>query len=114
MSGEEAEKYWAKRRDMLSKTEEFIPVLDVVKDIWSGKLLYQDVRHPLLARVQDIAVQAGQGSIADRDNEFLGRSDAGIVAWRRILQRELRAIANGQPMKTWATPTGDVKPVMGA
>ena len=114
VSGEEAEKYWAKRRDMLSKTEEFIPVLDVVKDIWSGKLLYQDVRHPLLARVQDIAVQAGQGSIADRENEFLGRSDAGIVAWRRILQRELRAIANGQPMKKWAPPSGEVKPVMGA
>ena len=97
VSGEEAEKYWAKRREMLSKTEEFIPVLDVVKDIWSGKLLYQDVRHPLLARVQDIAVQAGQGSIADRENEFLGRSDAGIVAWRRILRRELQLIAEGKP-----------------
>lgn len=114
VSGAEAERYWAKRREMESKAGEFRPVMDVVNDIWSGKLIYEDVRHPQLARVQDIAVQAGQGRIADRENEFLGRSDAGIVAWRRILLRELRAIANGQPQKKWATPPADVKPVMGA
>jgi hypothetical protein len=114
VSGAEAEKYWAKRREMEAQAGEFRPVMDVVHDLWSGKLVYEDVRHPQLARVQDIAVQAGQGRIADRENEFLGRSDAGIVAWRRILLRELRAIANGQPQKKWATPSADVKPVMGA
>ena len=113
VSGEEAEKYWAKRREMLSKTEEFIPVLDVVKDIWSGKLLYQDVRHPLLARVQDIAVQAGQGVIEDRSTEFLGSSDSAIVAWRRILRRELQLIAEGKPHKTWSTPPDHITPALG-
>ena len=68
----------------------------------------------MLARVQDIAVQAGQGAIADRENEFLGRSDAGIVAWRRILARELRTIAEGGTPKRWAPPSPDVAPVMGA
>ena len=114
VSGAEAEKYWAKRHEMESQAGDFRPVMDVVQDIWSGKLIYDEVRHPQLARVQDIAVQAGQGRIADRETEFLGRSDAGIVAWRRILLRELRAIANGQPHKKWATPPADVKPVMGA
>ena len=114
VTGAEAEKYWAKRREMEAKAADVRPIMDVVQDLWSGKLIYEDVRHPQLARVQDIAVQAGQGRIADRENEFLGRSDAGIVAWRRILLRELRAIANGGERKTWATPPANVKPVMGA
>src|SRR5207248_5935735 len=29
---------------------------------------------------------------ADRSNERLGRSDAAIILWRKILERELRAI----------------------
>ena len=37
-------------------------------------------------------MQAGQGRIEDRDHERLGRSDAGIILWRKILARELRAI----------------------
>src|SRR5205814_10064772 len=41
---------------------------------------------------QDIAVQAGQGPIADRSNERLGRSDLAIIVWRKILERELRAM----------------------
>ena len=114
VTGAEAEKYWAKRREMEAKAADVRPIMDVVQDLWSGKLIYEDVRHPQLARVQDIAVQAGQGRIADRENEFLGRSDAGIVAWRRILLRELRAIANGGERKNWATPPANVKPVMGA
>jgi 5,5'-dehydrodivanillate O-demethylase oxygenase subunit len=114
VTGEEADRYWTKRRQMEAEVINARPIMDVVHDIWSGKLIYEDVRHPQLARVQDIAVQAGQGRIADRENEFLGRSDAGIVTWRRILQRELRAIANGVERKKWATPPADVKPVMGA
>ena len=114
VTGAEADRYWKKRKEMVAKMTETRPVMDVVRDIWSGKLVYEDVRHPLLARVQDIAVQAGQGRIADRENEFLGKSDAGIVAWRRILLRELRAIANGSPAKRWSPPPDDVVPVMGA
>jgi len=85
----------------------------LVEDIWSGKIAYADARHPELAIVQDIAVQAGQGRIADREHEFLGRSDAGIVLWRRILQRELGAIAEGRTPKKWARPPQDVVPVVG-
>jgi len=70
--------------------------MDVVRDIWSGKLRFAEVTHPDLAVVQDIAVQAGQGRIEDRQSERLGRSDAGIILWRKILTRELRAIAEGR------------------
>jgi 5,5'-dehydrodivanillate O-demethylase len=71
------------------------------------------VRHPDLAVVQDIAVQAGQGPVEDRTREFLGRSDAAIVLWRRILARELRLIAEGKPAKRWTTPPADVVPIVG-
>ena len=48
--------------------------------------------------------QAGQGAIADRRNEHLGRSDAMIILLRNIWQRELRALAEGQPRKQWRRP----------
>jgi 5,5'-dehydrodivanillate O-demethylase oxygenase subunit len=63
--------------------------------------------------VQDIAVQAGQGRIEDRERERLGRSDAGLILWRKILARELRAIAEGRPRKRWKTPPPDVVPTLG-
>jgi len=44
----------------------------VVDDIWAGKIPFDTVRHPELAIVQDIAVQAGQGRIQDRSTETLG------------------------------------------
>ena len=90
-----------------------LPVMDVVRDIWSGKVRFADVVHPDLAIVQDIAVQAGQGRIEDREAERLGRSDAGIILWRKILTRELRAIAEGRPSKRWTTPPADVVPTLG-
>jgi hypothetical protein len=84
-----------------------------VRDIWSGKIRFNEITHPDLAVVQDIAVQAGQGRIEDRASERLGRSDAGIILWRKILTRELRAITEGRSGKTWKTPPADVMPTLG-
>ncbi len=112
-TGKDAEAFRAKRADLDRRRAEAPPVMDVVRDIWSGKLRYADVRHPDLAIIQDIAVQAGQGAVEDREHELLGRSDAGIVLWRRILRRELRLIAEGRPAKAWTTPPADVVPVLG-
>jgi 5,5'-dehydrodivanillate O-demethylase len=64
-------------------------------------------------RVQDIAVQAGQGHIADRGNERLGRSDLAIILWRRMLERELRAIEEGGPVKQWTPAPAEVVPTLG-
>ena len=113
-TGEELDRYREKRREFAEDLKRAPPIQEVVQDLWSGRLVYADVRHPALARVQDIAVQAGQGRITDRDNEHLGRSDAGIIVWRRILARELKAFAEGRPTKKWQTPPADVVPAMGA
>jgi hypothetical protein len=79
----------------------------------SGKLRFKDIEHPDRVRVQDVAVQAGQGVIADRNNERLGRSDTAIIAWRKILEREMKAFAEGRPTKAWSPAPADVVPTLG-
>jgi 5,5'-dehydrodivanillate O-demethylase len=113
VSGSDVEPYRRKRAEFYAKRAAMPDVQSTVNDIWSGKIPFADVRHPELARVQDVAVQAGQGRIANRQTETLGRSDAGIAAWRRILERELRTIAAGDTPKKWQRPPEDVIPIVG-
>jgi 5,5'-dehydrodivanillate O-demethylase oxygenase subunit len=54
-----------------------------------------------LTSAQDYVAQVGQGTIADREHEVLGRSDAGIALLRRICFREMEAIRAGKPPKQW-------------
>jgi 5,5'-dehydrodivanillate O-demethylase len=51
--------------------------------------------------VQDYVAVRGQGTIADRENENLSTSDAGIVFLRKVFLRELQAIRDGRPTKAW-------------
>jgi hypothetical protein len=113
VTGKDADTYRAKRAEYDREVAAAPLVMDVVRDIWAGKVGFADVRHPDLAVVQDIAVQAGQGRIEDRASERLGRSDAGIILWRKILTRELLAIAEGRPAKKWKTPPAEVMPTLG-
>ena len=113
VTGNEAAVFRQKRAELDQRRAEAPPVQQVVDELWSGNLHYADVRHPDLAVVQDIAVQAGQGRIEDRKREFLGRSDAAIILWRRILARELSAIAEGGPAKHWSVLPADVVPTLG-
>ena len=113
VTGSDVEPYRQKRAEFYAKRAAMPDVQSTVDEIWSGKVPFADVRHPELARVQDIAVQAGQGRIANRAAETLGRSDAGIAVWRRILARELRTIASGGTPKKWERPPAEVTPLLG-
>lgn len=54
---------------------------------------------------QDIACWAGQGVIADRSKESLGRSDVGIVRFRQMLRAQLEAVEAGKdPLGTIRDP----------
>jgi 5,5'-dehydrodivanillate O-demethylase oxygenase subunit len=57
--------------------------------------------HPNLVNVQDTVAQVGQGVIADRTAERLGRSDVLVILLRKIWARELQALAEGRPLKEW-------------
>jgi phenylpropionate dioxygenase-like ring-hydroxylating dioxygenase large terminal subunit len=54
-----------------------------------------------LISAQDYLAQRGQGVIADRELELLGRSDLGVITLRRLFWRELEAQRNGHPTKQW-------------
>jgi 5,5'-dehydrodivanillate O-demethylase len=54
-----------------------------------------------LISAQDYIAQKGQGTIADRSLELLGKSDLGVVTLRRVFLRELEALRNGGPTKQW-------------
>lgn len=45
---------------------------------------------------QDFTAWIGQGTVADRENEHLGRSDRGVVLMRRRLAEEARRVAEGE------------------
>jgi hypothetical protein len=48
-------------------------------------------------RVQDMAVQEDQrGPISDRSTEHLGASDTGVIATRRRIIRQIRALQSGE------------------
>lgn len=48
---------------------------------------------------QDFVAWVGQGTIADRSKEHLGKSDGGVVMFRRRLVQELKAVAEGRDPK---------------
>ncbi len=113
LGGAEADAYRAKRAEYWARVAAAQPARALALELIDGQHRYDDVRHPDLAIVQDIAVQAGQGRIADRSAERLGRSDAAIILWRKILARELGALASGRPGKPWRVAPADVVPTLG-
>lgn len=54
-----------------------------------------------LISAQDYLAQRGQGTVAEREEELLGRSDLGVVTLRRIFWRELDALRKGESTKPW-------------
>ena len=84
------------------------PALNLSLDILAGKLRIQDVdpNYSGLFVVEDNVALAGQGRITDRSKDWLGQSDRGIILLRRIWERELKALADGGPLKEWRRPQG--------
>ena len=61
-----------------------------------------------LTSAQDYVALMGQGVVTDRNRELLGRSDMGVAFLRRLFLRELAAIEQGKPTKTWTPMTTPV------
>lgn len=80
--------------------------------VLAGKLRIQDIEHPDIEYIQDYVSQVGQGPIASRRKERLGRSDVTVILFRKLWERELRALASGGPLKQW-TLTLDLEPTSG-
>jgi 5,5'-dehydrodivanillate O-demethylase len=107
LSEEAADKYRARRG--AAAAEPKISVVQMGEAVLSGKLSFQDLDNFFkdkisLVHTQDYVAQVGQGSLADRAQEHLGRSDIGVILFRKIWERELRALAEGRPLIKWVLP----------
>jgi len=104
MSAEEAAQRRASHSDAIGGDNEARAAL--AQEILAGKrrLLDFDNDPPpsiSLFNLQDDVTQVGQGVFRDRAHEHLGSSDAYVVLLRGLFRRELRAFAEGRPLKHW-------------
>ncbi len=107
LTGKAADEYRARRAAAASQPK--VSVAQMGAAVLSGKLNFQDLDKFFndkiaLVHTQDYVAQVGQGARADREQEHLGRSDVGIILFRKIWERELRALAEGRPLKKWQLP----------
>ncbi|MBV8495120.1 MAG: hypothetical protein JO162_16760, partial [Alphaproteobacteria bacterium] len=113
VTGAAKDTYLEKRDQYYRSRAEVGSAEALAREVMDGRVRFQEIDHPDRVRVQDIAVQAGQGVIADRSNERLGRSDLAVILWRKILERELRAMEEGRPLRRWQAAPADVVPTLG-
>ena len=75
----------------------------LAKEVLAGRLKAEDVDPETVEMVyfEDHIALLSQGVIADREAEFLGASDTPIVLLRNLWEREMRALAEGKPLKEW-------------
>ena len=107
VSGEEEQRYLERRAR--EREQGIGPELEakMIEEILAGQADLDEVDLPTeaLITLQDHVTQQGQGSLPDHENEHLGRSDSGVILRRRIMARELRALAEGRPLKQWLPPS---------
>lgn len=101
MTGDRGRAWVEERRKLRAKVEEERP--ELVRAILTGKLHLSDVDPNRIdfVMLEDEIAQTGQGTIAVRSNEHLGRSDRGVFLLRKIWERELKNLAEGRPLKRW-------------
>ena len=90
-------------RRQARRTDITIRHQDLARDVLEGRASMRDIDKTKvdLVRLQDDVAQVGQGLITDRDGERLGRADVGVIAIRRLWERELNAFVEGRPLKKW-------------
>lgn len=101
LTGERGREWIEERRRLRAQAERDRP--ELVRAILAGRLRLDEV-DPMrvdFVMLEDEIAQTGQGAIAMRGNEHLGRSDRGVILLRKIWQRELDNLAEGRPVKNW-------------
>lgn len=101
VSGETAARVKARHEERRARID--LPHQQICNQILRGRMALRDVDRSRvdLVRLQDDIAQVGQGRIADRDRERPGRADSGVIAIRRLWNRELGAMLAGGSLKSW-------------
>jgi 5,5'-dehydrodivanillate O-demethylase oxygenase subunit len=109
LRGAAAERYREAQAEERTRTRALCrePADQVARQILDGQRSLEDpdiLARPDLVNIQDCVAQMGQPKIAEGPFENLGRSDRGVVLFRRLWLRELRALAEGRSLKQWRAP----------
>ena len=104
LENEEAKKKYLK---IASETEsEAASHVELGERVLQGKAKIKNITgadNYELTRIEDYIAQVGQGAVADQSNFHLGRNDTVVILFRKIWERELRALAESRPTKQWKT-----------
>jgi 5,5'-dehydrodivanillate O-demethylase len=102
LEGEEGEAYKNRHKARTGKLGR--PPSEIGEAVLRGEVRIQDIEGPERSNIvwiQDYATQVGQGPLELRKNEWLGRSDRALILIRKIWERELQALEEGEPLKQW-------------
>lgn len=103
LTGQAAEAYRAERTARRGKAATLPGVY--AEQILRGELTVDEVEERAnIVNVEDYVAQVGQSAIAPRELDHLGHSDVLVILLRNLWERELRALAEGQPLKQWHRP----------
>jgi 5,5'-dehydrodivanillate O-demethylase len=106
LAGEAAETFRRARR--AAQEGDTAPWLQSAEAVMAGRLRIEDVDRDLsvykLFSIEDYVTQVSLGPIPDRSAEHLGRGDLAVTLRRSLWQRELKALAEGRPLTSWASP----------
>jgi 5,5'-dehydrodivanillate O-demethylase len=109
VTGEKAQRYREWMKEYAATLAQLEPAHEVSQKILRGEMRIKDILdRPDYFEIQDHVSQMSQGVIADRSEEKLGRSDVLVALLRKIWARELRALAEGRPLKQWERTAGIV------
>jgi 5,5'-dehydrodivanillate O-demethylase oxygenase subunit len=98
ITGEAARRFEEQEEERMAR--DVVPELG--EAVLAGRLHIDEIEDLTVAvNLQDYVAQKGQGRIYDRTLERLGRSDVGVILLRQLYARELRALAEGRPLKEW-------------
>ena len=83
-----------------------IPEDELVQAVLDGRMTIEELAEYRIpgGKAQDSVARLGQGVIANRREERLGYSDRSLILYRKLWLREMRALAEGQPLKQWSCP----------
>ena len=105
VTGDAAQRFRERQRQQQEIVSTLTSANEMAEAVLAGKISVHDIEErPDLVNIQDHVAQEGQGAIPNRAAERLGRADVAVILMRQIWRRELRALAEGKPLKKWSRP----------
>ena len=105
VTGPDAEVFRAGRQAQLERAGDPAVISRLGDEVLRGDLRIEEIEdRTFIVQIQDYVSLLGQGTVADRTHERLGRCDAVVLLLRSLWARELRALDEGRPLKRWHRP----------